>query len=276
MNRITIAVASAAVAISASAQAQDIYLSMLDNIGVELGGLTFTDGDVVRYNPGADTASVFHSESLITPGNDITAFHLLPNGNYLLSVLFNGRTLGGLTFDDGDLVEYDPVNDVASIFGGISESSFANNADISGVSIAANGVIVLSTLEDNTLGGLSYTDGDLIGYDTMTGLASLLIAEADLFDDGDGDIDAVHALETGNYVISFATDTESISGTMFRDGDLVEYNPFTDTASLYFSEDLFTDTANGHDINAVFIVPAPASGLLLGAAPLALIRRRRR
>ena len=93
------AVAALALATAASAQIEFSVDANLDNM---IGGLTFRDGDVVSYDTGSDTASIAFNEDLFGGLSvDITAYHRLANGNYLLSVLFNGRTLGGLTFDDG-------------------------------------------------------------------------------------------------------------------------------------------------------------------------------
>ena len=54
---------------------------------------------------------------------------------------------------------------------------------------------------------------------------------------------------------------ETLGGLTFRDGDLAEYDPVGDTASLYFDENLFSSAAN---IDALFISSAiPAFGGLM-------------
>jgi len=66
------------------------------------------------------------------------------------------------------------------------------------------------------------------------------------------DINAVHVLANGNYLIS--TKKSSLLGTnllSFGDGDLVEYNPTTGAASVYLSEKIF-DGGN-EDIDAVSV-----------------------
>lgn len=244
---------------------QSLMLSVSDDTGTQLGGLTFSDGDIVQYDLFGDTATLLFDESNISPDADVDAFHRFDDGSMLISTVESGRTLGGLTFNDGDLVRYFPNSNNASIYF-ISESSFASTADISAVSIDASGNIILSTLAGNTLGGLTYTDGDLIQYDPNSGMATLLIAEADLFDDGDGNITGVHVLDDGSYLISFADATETISGVVYNDGDVVQYDPVGDTASLYFSEALFTDGANPHSVDAVFLAslaPPGGAGLTL-------------
>ncbi|MCA9311206.1 MAG: hypothetical protein KDA21_08370 [Phycisphaerales bacterium] len=272
MKITSMAVGALVVSASVSSAAQ-IELSVLDNLDNELGGVIFRDGDVMRYDTVTDSASIVFNEDLFGGLSvDITAYHRLPNGHLLLSVLFNGRTLGGLTFDDGDLVDYDPVSDTA-VFAGIRETTFdagGNNPDISAISILPNGAYALSTFQDQAINGVGFTDGDIVSYDPGTDTASVIVAEASLFDDGDGDVDALHALPDGSFLFS-AADDEMIGGVLYADGDVISYNPATGATSLYFSYDAVSST--GGDLNALY-VPAPASGALLALG--LLVGRRRR
>ena len=244
---------------TATLRADDFVLSKGDNIGNMLGGITFGDGDMVSYCSDTNMASILFAETTISPSPDIDAFTILPNGNYVLSVLFNNRTLGGIEFDDGDLVEYNPVTGTASFFH-LGEADFtgatANVGDINAVDFVDDRYIVFSlTAASTTFRGVDYSDGDLIQYSISDGIVTLLLDEATLCDDGDCDIVAVHVLSNGNYVMSTFSD-EMISGQLFHNGDLFEYNPTTDSATLYFSESNFTDT-NGHNIDAVHVFETP-------------------
>ena len=146
--------------------------------------------------------------------------------------------------------------------------------DIDAVYVRDNGNIVMSTLADAGLGGLSFGNGDIIEYNPNTDTATLLVAESDLFDDGAGNVDAVHILENGNLLISALDTTETVSGIVFNDGDVFEYNPLTDTASLYLSESVFTSTGLANDIDGFTLVPEPGTfGLLLLSMGYVLRRR---
>jgi hypothetical protein len=84
-----------------------------------LGGLVFNPGDLVLYDPVADSATLFFSEALITgtaAQRNVDAVHVLPDGHLLLSTLISNGTLGGLTLREQDIVEYDPDADTASVF----------------------------------------------------------------------------------------------------------------------------------------------------------------
>ena len=270
----------AALASPALAQPADagLFLSVADNIGTEINGVgPFTDEDVIRTNPAGSFAEAFFA----IDAGDLDAFHILPNGNYIFSSLFNG-TIGATTFDDADLIEYNPnTGAVVGNYLGIGLGSFTSSApDISAATTDDQGNLYFSMLgATNSMthagGSLDFTDGDIVRVDANTGVASIFVAEADLFDDGDGDVYGLHWNGDGSFLISTNED-EVVSGNSFLDGDVFTYFYGSDASSLFFSESNFSDTANGHDIDAVYFqVPAPASAALLGLGALATGRRRR-
>ena len=240
-----------------------IYLSTVTSGSI--GGVDFEDGDVVRYDDITDTAVLFFSESLFAGSSNIDAFQPLDNGNLVLST-FNVATLGGLSFEDGDLIEYDPLTDTATLF--FDEDLFTGPADIDAVHVLADGRILLSTDASQTLAGLAFRDGDIVVYDPFLGTATLFFSE-DAFA-SDVNVDALYVFDNGDLVFS-TVDSAEIAGLPFRDGDLVRYDPLSGTASLLFSEDAF---AGDEDIDAVHVVPEPASGALLGLGLAALAARR--
>jgi len=234
-----------------------------------LGGLSFRAGDLANYDPTTNTATLFFSEELFGGNEDIDALHILDNGNIILSTS-SGALLGGLSFGDGDLVEYNPLTDVADLY--FSEALFGSDENIDAVHILDNGNIILSTADGAMLGGLSFTSGDLIEYNPATDIAALFFDGA-LFD-GSENIDAVHIHDNGNIVLSTAG-AATLGGLTFQNGDLIEYNPTTDIATLYFNENLFSSNAN---IDAVYVTstPEPATMAMFGFGGLILICQRRR
>jgi hypothetical protein len=204
-----------------------------------LGGLSFTDVDIVAYRPWNDMANLFFDGGPTTLNADIDALHVLANGHLLLSPKGNA-TLGGLNFKDGDLVEYDIAFDTSTlIFEG--KILFADDkAKIISVHVLGNGHLILSTDKAATLGGLSFTDRDLVEYDLATDTASL-------FFDGstttlNNKITGVQVLPNGHLVLSTKGDT-TLGGLSFGVADLIDYNPLDDTATLIFDgSELFSDT----------------------------------
>ena len=236
-----------------------------------LGGLTFNNGDLAEYNPTTDTATLYFDGTLFGSSENINAAHILANGNIILSVDKDGTTLGGLTFGNGDLIEYNPTTDVGTLY--FDESLFVGgNEDIDAVHILDNGNTILSTIDGATLGGLTFGSGDLAEYNPTTDVATLFF-DGSLFD-GAENIDAAHILDNGNIILS-TEGAATLDGLTFANGDLAEYNPTTDVATLYFSETLFSSNAN---VDAVYVttVPEPATIALLGLGCLVLIDRKRR
>ena len=157
-------------------------------------------------------------------------------------------TLGGLTFPDEDIVQYDDVTDTSTLL--FDGANFSENESVNALDVLDAQNILLATAADATLGGLSFRDGDIVQYNLLTDTATLFFDE-DLFS-VDNDVDAVSLLPNGNIVLSTIL-SATLGGLSFRDGDLVEYNLLTDTATLFFDEDLFT--AGTADIDAVSVLP---------------------
>jgi CRP-like cAMP-binding protein len=168
------------------------------------------------------------------------------------------ETLGGLTFYDGDIAEYDPATDTSTLYFG--EYLFSADENINALYVLSNGNLILSTQNDATLGGLSFRDGDLAEYNPTTNTATLFFNE-DLFSQ-DEVVDAVHILESGNIILS-TIDGATLGGLSFGDGDLIEYNPTTETATLFFDESLFSAD---EDIDAVHILESGNIVLSTGGA----------
>jgi len=220
-----------------NATGQNIFLSTAAT--ETLGGLTHTNGSIVEYNPITNIGTLFFDETLFSGNESFSGFHLLQNGNIILTS-FNSATLGGLSFNDGDLIEYNPTTDTATLF--FNENNFSGNENINAVYVKSNGNIVLSTTNNATLGGLTFNDGDLIEYNPTSSTATLLFSESNF--SSNEDVDAVHILDSGNILISTTTPA-TLGGLTFDDGSIAEYNPATNTATLYFNENLFgSNSAN--------------------------------
>ena len=232
------------------------------------GGITFGKDDLVEYNPSTDTSTLYFNGDSFSGTADIDAIHVLGNGNIILSTVGNA-TLGGLSFTIGDLAEYNPTTDIATLY--FDQDLFSQAENIDAVHVLDNGNIVLSTVGSATLGGLSFAPDDLAEYNPTTDTATMFF-DGSLFS-GAGNIDAVHVLGSSNIVLS-TLESATLGGLSFTCGDLVEYNPTTDIATLYFDEDSFTGGAN---INAVYVttLPEPATVALLGLGSLVLVGRKR-
>ncbi|MBD3245987.1 MAG: hypothetical protein GF333_03155 [Candidatus Omnitrophica bacterium] len=102
-----------------------LLLSVRGN--AELGGLSFRDGDVVRYTLSTDTAELFFNEDSFLGNEDIDAFSMIDEQNILLSTQASA-TLGDLVFRDGDIIQYNLITGQASLF--LSEDLISSPVDV--------------------------------------------------------------------------------------------------------------------------------------------------
>jgi hypothetical protein len=261
--RLGLALLAACALLPASAGAVQMIVSTEN--GATLGGVTFRDGDLVAYDTVTGTASLYFSEDLFSANENVDSVFVRSDNKILLSTV-GGATLGGLTFEDGDVVLYDPGTNTSTLF--FDEDLFSNDEDIDAFALLANGHYVLSTEDGATLAGLVFRDGDLVEYDPLSATASIFLSE-DLFSANE-DIDGVRVMANG-LVILTTEGGATIGGLTFRDGDVIAYNRTTDTATLVFDEDAFSGNEN---VDAVF-GPEPATGLLLALGLGVLAYRRR-
>jgi hypothetical protein len=166
-----------------------IWLSTTGN--ATLGATAVLDGDIVEYDATTDTGTVVFSESLFDDDEDVDALFVRSNGNILLSTE-TPATLGGLSFDDSDVVEYNPNTDIATMFL-LASSVFDGDYDVDAFHVLHNGNYVLSTRQTGAIGGVGFTDEDLVEYDPVGGTASLLFV-GDGFTGQSPNINAAHVL----------------------------------------------------------------------------------
>ncbi len=180
--------------------------------------LAFDSGDVVLFDMATDTASVlfsgYGSDSLfrgsgwnLGASENVDAFDLMDNGHYLLSTTGDARLgVNHLAFKPGDIVEYDPVNDQASVYFGSTLFRTSGGAPVGPATINVDGValfdgdLLLSVAEATARLGalphmLTFTDGDIVRYDRATDQASIFFSQ-DLLHCDARDIDGLSVLST--------------------------------------------------------------------------------
>lgn len=83
------------------------FLFVFDT-SVQLGVITATPRDVVRFSGGTYSIAFDGKLNGIPDGVMIDGLHLLRNGHYLFSFDISG-TVGGVSFDDEDVIEWTPA-----------------------------------------------------------------------------------------------------------------------------------------------------------------------
>lgn len=195
-----------------------ILLSTAGEARLGQNHLRFQAGDIVLFDMATDTAGLFmsgdgatsifrKSTSAWARGQDenVDAFDLLPNGHYLLSTASAGRLgVNHVAFQKGDIVEYDPETDTASIY--FASTTFrksngnhvdADDVDVDGVSVC-DGDLLLSVAADSARLGappnmLTFADGDIVRYDAAADLATIFLSQ-DLLHCSERDLDGLSVL----------------------------------------------------------------------------------
>lgn len=170
-------------------------------------------------------------------------------------------TLGGLTFDDDDLVLYDTDTETATLFFDGS-AFFVHNENIDGVAFLDDDSIVLSTKSSAHMhiGDLYFKDEDIVRIDLtspITGTASLYFDGSEYFAKNEN-IDAVTVLSNGNILLS-TKNRATIGDLTFYKDDLVVFDPTSGTATLFFDgSEFFGGDGWDHDgknnIDAVSVI----------------------
>ncbi len=240
-----------------------------------LDTLHFADGDIINTS---GPTMIFYENEMFEGAEDIDAVHVLANGNILLSTSGEAQFTaahGGLLFQNGDIVEYNTSTGIAGLF--YAESDFDTNLNIDAFSLLSDGHFVLSTNSDESIGGVSYKNGDLVEYDPTDGTTSLFFSESLFGAEVNANIDAVHVFPNGDIVLSTEENGLTLGGLTFKDGDLVLYHTELDTAEIFFAESNFSEL-DIYDVNidGVHVVPLPASIWLFGSAMLGLVGIARR
>jgi len=289
------------------AQGAPIILGISNSGGGTIGSnlQSFGRGDLVLYDPATDTASLYFDEDGPSGfhrdggnGETITAVHRVDGDSVLLSHQrrnYIGGIAGGpneLSNDPHDVFEIDQGANLATrVFSGRNQvfppsipNGFAANENVNGVSRAPNGNLIITTTDGAILGGLGFSQDDLVEVDLVAQTVSLYFDGTPGQPDGRGflaaeRIDAAHVMPSGNIVLS-TDNTATLGGLTFERGDLIEYDPSTNMATMLLQGSSVFRDASGDvgavlDIESVWVAPEPTSLLLL-ALGVGLIRRRRR
>jgi hypothetical protein len=206
---------------------EGVVFSTSTDVTQGFGGIAnIKNGDLVHWD--GVSATLLFSELIGFGGanNNIDGFSILPNGNWLLSTDLDA-ILGGLSFQNGDIVEYDPVADVATLYEGLDEATIFtgapnSNPDIDALHARPDGTVIFSIRSEgigrvgNPGPSYGFADAprtDLFEIDPATREGALFLDGAGIFDGLARNLDAV-ALPPGQ-------PTQIIES--FDDGNLDEY-----------------------------------------------------
>jgi hypothetical protein len=139
-----------------------VYVSSTTNGNA--GGVAFNDEDIVAYDTGTGTWSMYFDGSDVGVTGDVDAFAILPDGSILLS--FEAASSG---VDDSDIVRFTPTSlgsntagTFALYFDGSTVGLTTNDEDVDAIDFAPDGRLLVSTLGNVSVTGASGADEDVI------------------------------------------------------------------------------------------------------------------
>jgi hypothetical protein len=137
-----------------------------------IGSVTFKDEDILTYNPtNARWQLYFDGSDVGISGADVDAFAMLANGSLLFSFVDNTSVPGRGTVDDSDIVRFVPTllgTDTRGTYEYYFDASdvglSVDSEDLDALTLLADGTLIVSTIGNYQVPGLSGDDEDLLAF----------------------------------------------------------------------------------------------------------------
>ncbi len=245
-----------------------LWMSFRSNTAIPSVG-TVADEDIVSYDETSGTWALEFDGSDVGLGSlEISGLAILPSGNLLLSFTAAG-TVGGLSVDDSDIVEFTPTSmgsttagSFSMYFDGSDVALTSNGEDVDGIAFSGGNLVVSSTGGFSGTGG-SGSDEDLmlftgtLGENTSGSFTKLFDgSDVELGGNSAHDVDAA-AFIGGNLLFSTVGNI-AVTGVSGADEDVVEFaGTFGGTTSGSYSmrQDLSAlGIAANEDIGSLHVI----------------------
>ncbi|MCP3979032.1 MAG: hypothetical protein GY716_06825, partial [bacterium] len=248
-----------------------IWMSFRSNTAVPGVG-TVRDEDIVSYDEVTGLWALEFDGSDVGLGSlEISGMAILPSGNLLLSFTAAG-TVGGLSIDDSDIVEFTPTSmgpvtagTFSWYFDGSDVNLTSNGEDVDGIAFHADGRLIVSTTGGFSGSGASGADEDLFLFTGTVGSANTSGSFAQHFDGSDvgqggngaEDTDAAAFTNAGVLLLS-TSGSFSVPGLTGADEDIVNFTGnfgSATTGTHTMRQDLSAlGIASGEDVGSLHIV----------------------
>jgi hypothetical protein len=187
------------------------------DISVSLAGITVDDADVAEDNLAGTVTAVF--AGTLPAGADLDAYHLLANGDQLLSFDTSVALPGGLTAAPADVLRFDGSG-FSLEFDAVA-SGLPRGANTDAVSIVDGGDLLLSFDTTVQFNGFTTGDEDLVSFD---GVSFGLFVDGSAAGVASGlDLDAVHYLASNGHLLVSFDGSGALGGVAFGDEDVLEF-----------------------------------------------------
>ena len=253
-----------------AAKVQKYHLTMIDinSCSLQLSGVQKVSGagDTFDASDVFDTYTINRCGIPPSPTPTSTATPTpLPSSNPLLASFASNGNVGGISFNDEDIVKFDG-SAWSLLFDGSDVG--VGGSDLFAFSMVDSDTILMSFTTALTLSGLNVTPQDVVQFDATSlgsntaGTFSMFLNGIDVgLDVSAESIDALSLLSDGRVLIS-TTGSASIPGITAADEDVLAFTPTTlgsvtsGTWSLYFDgSDVGLADSSNEDIEAIDVDP---------------------
>jgi len=139
--------------------------------GGRVDNVRFADEDILAFDADSDTWSLYFDGSDVgLRRRDVNAFHVMDDGNILLS-LNAPLTLRGVRYDDSDIIKFSATSlgyrtrgTFSMYLDGSDVQLNRGGEDIDAIALLDNGDIILSTLGTARVSGVAARDEDLLRF----------------------------------------------------------------------------------------------------------------
>lgn len=142
------------------------------------------------------------------------------------------------SFNDDDLVIYDPSTDTATLF--FNDDTGTDEIDLNNIvsaHVLPNGHIVMASSGTSSATGVgTFTSNKLVKYDPIAQATELFFDGSTRFNSGNG-FASVYVLSGGDFLFT-TTSANSVTGFVWDAFDIVRYDASEDTASVYVTADI--------------------------------------
>jgi hypothetical protein len=153
---------------TAPAPGMSYYFSF--NSDGEVGGVSFADEDILRFDPATGAWTLFFDGSDVgLAQNNIDAFHIRPDGSLLFSTAKPFKPAGLSKFDDSDVLYFDPhsvgeetAGTFALHFDGSDVGLTTSGERIGGLVELPDGRLLISTYGSAAVPGVKAKDEDIL------------------------------------------------------------------------------------------------------------------
>jgi len=239
-------------------------------------GLSMNSSGLISgvIDAGAASGSPYAVEVTVTddgtpPLNVLAAFSWTVNVPSALDAIYLGSTtsgtVGGVSFQDEDLIAYDMNTGLYSMY--FDGSDVGLTVNVGGATKLPDGSLLMTPLSAVTLPAVgSVDDSDIVRF-TPTSLGNTTAGTWSMYFDGsdvglssdDEDIDAIYLMTDGSIIMSFLGNV-SVTGVSGVDEDLLKFTPTSlgattaGTWSMYFDgSDVGLGTTSYEDIYGVWV-----------------------